>query len=559
MSELLEIRDLWIEGFSGEGRWLPIIKDVSLSIAQGEVVAFIGESGAGKSTLGLAALGFTRPGCRVASGTVMLDGQNLMTLPIERRRALRGKDVAYVAQSAAAGFNPAWSINWQVTEGPVFHGIMTRTEALGEARLLYRELALPDPETIGERYPHQVSGGQLQRLMTAMAMSCHPGLLVLDEPTTALDVTTQIEVLQAMKTAIRHSNIAAIYVTHDLSVVAQMADRAIVMRHGAIVDQGATADLIGKPTVEYTRTLIGAVKLPPRQVVARNLADDQPPVKDRDTVLDVINVDTAYGTAKILHDVTLSLNKGQTLAIVGESGCGKSTLARVISGLKAATAGEVRLNGNPLAPDVRQRSREDTRKVQMIFQIPDVSLNPKQTIGEILGRPLAFYHDMMGAARDDRVAELLDMVELPRNFISRLPAELSGGQKQRIGIARALAADPDVILCDEVTSALDTVVAASVIELLRDLQQKLGIAYVFISHDLSVVADVATDVAVLYAGRVVEHGPRDRVFSPPHHDYTELLLSSVPELRPGWLEEITAERVARDVNKYAAGIAGSAN
>ena len=541
MALLLDIQDLWIQGQSADGTWSPIIRGASLQMQPGEVVALIGESGAGKSTLGLAALGYTRPGCRFSSGSVKLNGQDLVDLSTADRQAVRGKDVAYVAQSAAAGFNPALAINHQVTEGPVFHKIKSRSDAIADAQVLYRELALPDPDNIGERYPHQVSGGQLQRLMTAMAMSCHPGLLILDEPTTALDVTTQIEVLQAIKKAIQQSSTAAIYVTHDLSVVAQVADRSVVMRYGEIVEEGPTSELIREPKAEYSRTLIGAVKSSPRQVVEKSQEAGGQPARQPDEVivLETRNVDTAYGETKILHNVNLSLAKGQTLAVVGESGCGKSTMARVMSGLKAATAGEVALNGEVLNPAVRGRSREEIRKIQMIFQIPDVSLNPRHTISEILGRPLTFYHGLKGAKREARVNELLEMVELPVEFATRRPAELSGGQKQRIGIARALAADPEVILCDEVTSALDTVVGAAVIELLRDLQEKLGVAYVFISHDLAVVADVASDIAVFYAGRVVEHGPRDAVFSPPFHPYTQVLLSSVPELRPGWLEEVT--------------------
>ncbi len=546
MEPLLDIRNLKIEGQSANGTWSPILFGASLQIQPGEVVALIGESGAGKSTLGLAALGYTRPGCRFSSGSVDLNGQNLLDLSNIDRQAVRGKDVAYVAQSAAAGFNPALSINRQVTEGPVFHKVKSRSDAIADAHFLYRELALPDPDHIGTRYPHQVSGGQLQRLMTAMAMSCHPGLLVLDEPTTALDVTTQIEVLQAVKKAIQNSRAAAIYVTHDLSVVAQVADRSVVMRYGEIVEKGPTADIIRAPGTEYSRTLIGAVKASPRQVVERSRETESQRGHQvgEEIVLEIRHVDAAYGELKILHDVSLALAKGRTLAVVGESGCGKSTIVRVMSGLKAATVGDVALNGTSLNASVRGRSREEIRKIQMIFQSPDVSLNPRHTISEILGRPLTFYHDLKGGERGDRVKELLEMVELPADFAARHPAELSGGQKQRIGIARALAADPEVILCDEVTSALDTVVGAAVIELLRNLQKKLGVAYVFISHDLAVVADVASDIAVFYAGRVVEIGSRDAVFSPPFHPYTRLLLSSVPELRPGWLEEVTAGKDA---------------
>lgn len=432
MAALLDIKDIWIEGRASGGGWSPIIRGASLSLQPGEVLALIGESGAGKSTLGLAALGYTRPGCRFTSGSVKLNGQEMVGLSTQMRHQVRGKDVAYVAQSAAAGFNPARSIDWQVTEGPVLHKIKTNAQALTDARILYRELALPDPDNIGTRYPHQVSGGQLQRLMTAMAMSCNPGLLILDEPTTALDVTTQIEVLLAVKKAIRDSNTAAIYVTHDLSVVAQVADRALVMRYGEIVDQGPTSELIANPQAEYSQTLIGAVKASPRQVVAQSRASGGSKQVDSSDmpVLEARNVDTAYGELKILHDINLSLSKGKTLAIVGESGCGKSTFARVVSGLKSATAGEIFLNGTALKGSVRERSRDDVRKIQMIFQIPDVSLNPRHTIDEILGRPLSFYHGLKGKKRAARVAELLEMVELPADFSLRRPGALSGGQKQ---------------------------------------------------------------------------------------------------------------------------------
>lgn len=550
MSDILSIRDLSIQGKPPDGSWMPIARNINMTVKSGEVVALIGESGAGKSTIGLAALGYTRPGCRFAGGDVDLAGTNLLPLTTKERQDFRGKTVAYVAQSAAAGFNPSLTINRQVTEAPVYHRVFSPPEARDGAVVLYRQLALPEPESIGDRYPHQVSGGQLQRLMTAMAMSCEPGLLVMDEPTTALDVTTQIEVLVSIKNAIRETNTAAIYITHDLTVVAQIADRTIVLLNGEIVDQGTTRQIITAPSHEYTKSLISAVKPSPRQTVEATEREERMEAgaktqhMDMAAIIKVDKVSAAYGDKVVLKDVDLKINSGRTVAVVGESGCGKSTLARVISGLKAPSKGRILYNGSPLSAKVRHRNRDETRRIQMIFQIPDVALNPRHLIREILGRPLSFFLGMDANQRKERIAELLEIVELPANFEGRFPGELSGGQKQRIGIARALAAEPDVILCDEVTSALDTVVGAAVLDLMQQLQRKLGIAYVFISHDLSTVAHIADDVAVLYAGQVVERGPKISVFKPPYHPYTRLLLRSVPELRPGWLEETTATKEA---------------
>ena len=549
-NSLLKIIDLRIEGKPPGLDWISIVKGVSLTVESGEVIALIGESGAGKSTVGLAALGYTRPGCRFAGGSVALGGKDLLSLDVTKRQAFRGKDVAYVAQSAAAGFNPALTINHQVTEAPVYHRVMSPSEAGDQAMILYRQLALPFPESIGKRYPHQVSGGQLQRLMTAMAMSCRPGLLVLDEPTTALDVTTQIEVLISIKNVIRETNTAAIYITHDLTVVAQIADRTIVLLNGEIVEEAPTGQIIADPRHRYTKSLIAAVKPSPRQTVEEIKEEKSVEAEatsqgtDLHPVITVNSVSAAYGTSLVLRDVTLDIYRGRTVAVVGESGCGKSTLARVIAGLKAPSKGMVLYNKTPLPAKVRQRNRDQTRRIQMIFQMPDVALNPRHRIRETLGRPLSFFRGMDAGQRDGRIAELLQLVELPPDFAGRLPGELSGGQKQRIGIARALAAEPDVILCDEVTSALDTVVGAAVLDLLQQLQRDLGIAYVFISHDLSTVAHIADNVVVLYAGQVVELGPKKNVFQPPYHPYTLLLLRSVPELRRDWLEEATASREA---------------
>ncbi len=549
MAPLIEVDRLVIDARADSGVMTPIVKDVSFGIERGEVVALIGESGSGKTTIALSALGYTKPGLEFTSGEVRLEGRDVITMPPEEKRDLRGQRVAYLAQSAAATFNPALTIGEQVTESPVLHGQMSREEAERRAEELYRALELPDPDRLGQRYPHQVSGGQLQRLMAAMALCGKPDLLILDEPTTALDVTTQIEVLKAFKAVIRQEGAAALYVTHDLSVVAQIADRIVVLYAGDVLEHGNADQVINRPSHEYTRRLMAAVRPPP----AAGQGDDALEEHLREhPALAVRDVSAGYGrqmdgsvAVTVLRDVTISVQRGHTMGIIGESGCGKSTLARVMSGLLPASEGAILLDGQQLEPDLRRRDRDQLRRVQFVFQMADVALNPRQRIGGILGRPLEFYFGLRGRERRQRVAELLEMVELPTEFADRYPEELSGGQKQRVNLARALAASPEVLLCDEVISALDTIVGANVIELLKRLRQRSGVSFVFISHDLSTVASFADEIVVLYAGRVVEQGPTDRVLSPPYHPYTRLLIASVPELRIGWLEETMESQVAQ--------------
>ena len=546
---LLEVDDLQIEARSEQGEILPIVKGVSFEVERGEVVALIGESGSGKTTIALSSLGYTKPGLEFAGGEVRLDGRNVITMPPDERRGMRGRKVAYLAQSAAATFNPALTIGEQVTESAVLHGILTPVEANRRAEELYRTLELPDPDRLGRRYPHQVSGGQLQRLMAAMALCGKPDLLVLDEPTTALDVTTQIEVLKAFKRVIKEQGSAAIYVTHDLAVVAQIADHIVVLYAGEIQEMGKADNVISRPTHDYTRRLMAAVRPPP--AAGQGDAASEEHLRDM-PALETRKVSAGYGrkldgspAMKVLFDIDVSIERGQVVGVIGESGCGKSTLARVMAGLTPAFAGDVLLDGDALAASVPERERDELRKVQFVFQMADTALNPKQRIDEILGRPVEFYLGLKGDAKRKRVLELLDMVELPYEFAGRYPEELSGGQKQRVNLARALAADPEVLLCDEVTSALDTIVGANVIQLLRNLKNRTGVSFVFISHDLSTVSSFADEIVVLYAGRVVEKGPVDAVLSPPFHPYTRLLISSVPELRVGWMEEMLATSTAQ--------------
>jgi peptide/nickel transport system ATP-binding protein len=527
---LLEMKDVVIDGYSDD-RWHEIVKGVDVTLKRGEIMGLIGESGAGKSTLGLAAMGFARPGCRITSGSIIFDGIDLMKISEAERRALRGSRIAYVAQSAAASFNPAHPLIEQTVEATVRRGIKPEAEAKADARMLYRELQLPNPDLIGDRYPHQVSGGQLQRVMTAMAMSPRPDLIIFDEPTTALDVTTQVEVLAAMRRIVEQYNTAAIYITHDLAVVAQMADVIKVLRYGETIEDADTRKMLASPEKEYTKSLWSVRSI------------EKPEEKSADIVLKVDHVDASYtGSAKVLDDVTIEVPRGHTVAIVGESGSGKSTTARAITGLLPPSKGQVLFNGKPLPPTLKERSVDQLQKIQMIYQMADTAMNPRQTVRDIIGRPLEFYLGLRGRERDQRLLELLEMIELDESFIDRLPAELSGGQKQRICIARALAASPELIICDEVTSALDQIVQKGILELLLRLQRELGLTYIFITHDIATVKAISDQIVVMLEGRVVEQGMKSEILSPPYPDYTKLLLSSVPEMDPDWLTGLLAER-----------------
>jgi peptide/nickel transport system ATP-binding protein len=532
---LLEISNLTIEATSypaGEKpQKISIVRGVSLSLTKGRVLGLIGESGAGKSTIGLSAMGYGRGGVRLSGGSVRLNGQEVRGASARRLRALRGAEVTYVAQSAAAAFNPALKIIDQVIEATLEHGRMTRPEARERAIDLFTRLGLPDPETFGNRYPHQVSGGQLQRAMTAKALCPKPELVIFDEPTTALDVTTQLGVLAAIKKAIRDFDVAALYITHDLAVVAQIADDIMVLRNGEMVEFGTCEQIINNPREDYTRALVTART---GEHVERH--------PQGEPVLAIRGVNARYrGLAvDVLKDINLEVRPGTTLAIVGESGSGKSTLARVMTGLLPPHAGDVCFDGRILPAALAGRTKEDLRELQMIYQMADVAMNPRQTIEMIIGRPLTFYFGLKGAERHKRVLELLDDIELGAEFLTRYPAELSGGEKQRVCIARALAAKPKLIICDEVTSALDPLVAKGILKLLRNLQQREGVSYVFITHDIAAVREVADTIAVMLGGEVVRYGGKAEVLSPPFDDYTKLLLRSVPETRLGWLEDTLA-------------------
>ena len=521
-----------------------LVDALSFTIRPGEVLALIGESGSGKTTTALALMGHARRGCRISGGSVRIGDVDVLSLRARQLRALRGRTVSYIAQSAAASFDPSRSILDQVVEPACLHGTLPRGEAELKAIALFRELALPEPETIGQRYPHQVSGGQLQRLMAAMALITDPEVVILDEPTTALDVTTQVEVLRAFRRVVRERQVTAVYVSHDLAVVAQMADHILVLRDGRMREVGATERLLAAPQNEYTQSLLAAARPATR---AHGAAGE-----GAEVLLRVKGLSAGYGArgpdgkpaVTILEDIDLELRRGQAIGVIGESGSGKTTLARVVAGLLPPSIGTMEFDGRVLAPALRQRSREDLRRIQIVFQSADTALNPSQTIERILARPLQFYRGLKGEPLRRRIDELLDLVKLPRTLAERLPGGLSGGQKQRVNLARALAADPDLILCDEVTSALDTVVGAAVLDLIAELRRDLGVSYLFISHDLHTVRAVCDEIVVMRHGRKLAQVARADYERGPHHPYYEELARAVPELRRGWLDDLDRARPA---------------
>ncbi|MEI9410648.1 ABC transporter ATP-binding protein [Mesorhizobium salmacidum] len=541
MTNLVEVRNLRIEATTDAGRIVEIIKGVSLDIADGEIVALIGESGSGKTTVALSLMGHARPGCRITGGEINVNGKNMATLSEKERAKLRGTDIAYVPQSAAASFNPSSTIMEQVIEVTRIHKLMPPEQARKRAVKLFKALSLPDPNGIGARYPHQVSGGQLQRLSAAMALIGDPKLVIFDEPTTALDVTTQIDVLKAFKSVMRAGGIAGVYVSHDLAVVAQIADHIVVLKGGEVQETGTTAQILSAAQHPYTRELLAAFEPKRRQAQA-----------DADAVtkqlLRIDNLTAGYGAVRddglplirAVNSVSLVVEKGRNLGIIGESGCGKSTLARVIAGIHPAAAGEIVFDGKELQRGAGKRTQDQLREMQIVFQYADTALNPAKPVEDIIARPLVFYHGLDRQTRSKRVDELLDMVRLPKTLRYRHPSELSGGQKQRVNFARALAADPKLIICDEITSALDTVVAAAVIELLKELQRELGLSYIFISHDLSVVEAICDEIMVMYNGERVEQITPDKVKAATH-PYSKLLFSSVPKLDPTWLDGLVRD------------------
>jgi peptide/nickel transport system ATP-binding protein len=580
---VLEVEGLRVEL---EGVGIDIVDDISFEIAAGEVLGLVGESGSGKSTVAVALLGHTRRGARIAGGEVRIDGRDILRHRAPELRALRGGTVSYIPQDPASALNPALRIRTQLEE------ILTAHRYDGRDRLteMLAEVLLPHDAEFLRRYPHQLSGGQQQRVAIAMAFACRPRVIVLDEPTTGLDVTTQAHVLATVRHLCGTHGVAALYVSHDLAVVAALANRVAVMYAGRIVETGPERVLFRAAAHPYTRRLVEAIPevsgrhalegiagtaprpgqrpagcffeprcsfaveecahtFPPvervgerhdvrcyrnAEVLATAARERRPapelPTADEELLIEVRGLNAAHGQRQVLFDIDLLVRPRQCVALVGESGSGKTTLARCIAGLHRNFNGDVRLRGRPLPAGARARDRGTRRELQYIFQSPYSSLNPRKTIGQIVGQPVRLFFDLSHREAHDRIAATLERVRLSASVMPRYPHELSGGERQRVAIARALAADPTVLVCDEITSALDVSVQAAIIDLIAQLQREMQLGLLFVTHNLALIRTIAEDVAVMSAGRIVEFGKADEVLDAPQDAYTKALLADTPSM-----------------------------
>ncbi|MDO1582603.1 ABC transporter ATP-binding protein [Rhizobium oryzicola] len=543
--------------FQRKGLWLPVVRDVSFDVAAGETVALVGESGSGKSVTAMSLMRLYPPEtCRI-EGEVRLEGQDLLQFPERRMRDIRGNRVAMIFQEPMTSLNPSLTIGDQISEVLVAHRGLSLKAAAKETLALMEKVRIPSAAKRMQEYPHQLSGGMRQRIMIAMALACRPRLLIADEPTTALDVTIQAQILELIKLLQEEEGMGVLFITHDMGVVAEIADRTIVMYKGEAIERGATGEIFADPQRAYTKALLSAVpKLgsmtgepgPARfplidvesghpvemPVVADTVSAEPVPllqVRDLTTRFDIANgfLGARSGRVHAVESVSFDLKAGETLALVGESGCGKSTTGRTIMRLLNATSGSVKLDGREILDLTGQQLRDMRRHIQMIFQDPFASLNPRIEVGDAVAEPL-LTHGIASGKRDarDQVADLMVKVGLQPDMAGRFPHEFSGGQRQRLCIARALAMAPQVIVADEAVSALDVSIKAQVINLMLDLQESLGLAYVFISHDMAVVERMSHRVAVMYLGEIVEIGPRRSIFENPQHPYTRRLLEAVP-------------------------------
>ena len=543
MNHIIEVSNLNLGFNNKSGDFCHILKDVNLQVKPKDIIGLVGESGSGKSTLALALMGYTNDGCFIKSGAIQFDNKDIVQLPIEALAAIRGSQIALIPQNAGQALTPTMKVGPQIQEVLQFHSDIDKANYKSRVIELLNDVKLPDPEQIFSRYPHQLSGGQQQRVAIAMALAVKPDLLILDEPTTGLDATTQVHILDLLKALIHKHNVAMVFVSHDFGAVSRLCNKVCVMYKGEIVEHGDIKKVLLEPEHSYTQALLKAVP-----VIGKNQKNTLPVTPqdevEKETSISLTDLKISYHRNTLWQSITrqaepeatvdninLTLKKGETLALIGESGSGKSTILKTIAGLNKANGGEIIFNGKPLEI-LEKRSKKQKKQIQMIFQNPDASLNPKQTILQILSKPLQLYFNMNSAQCHERAKELLIQVHLNPDYLYRNPTMLSGGEKQRVAIARAFASEPELLLCDEITSALDVTVQATVLTLLKELQLKFNTSYIFIAHDLAIVESIADQIAILNKGRICEVGETKSVFANPTHPYTKTLLNSVlkPEI-----------------------------
>lgn len=523
---VVDITGLTVD-FEVDKQWVPAVKGVSLSVAKGEVLAIVGESGSGKSTTAMAIPALLPPSARVR-GSVKLSGAELLGATNDELRAVRGKDVAVIFQEPMTALNPVYTIGWQIAEAVCAHKKMSRRQARDRAVELLDLVDMPEPAKRVKHYPHQLSGGQRQRAMIAQALALDPGLLIADEPTTALDVTVQAEILDLMRDLRHRIDAGIILITHDMGVVADMADRIMVMKDGEVVEQGDAEGIFHRAQQPYTRQLLASV--PHLGATLHGRDESNPPPTDLALSVEhaVIEYPGKSGSFRAVDDVSFTIGRGEVVGLVGESGSGKSTIGRAAVGLLRVASGTICVAGQDISTANRKQLRDIRSKVGVVFQDPGSSLNPRWPIGQSIAEPLTLHTDMDRTQREGRVKTLLEQVQLPAAMRNRFPHQLSGGQRQRVGIARALALEPTLLIADEPTSALDVSVQATVLDLFAELQREHGFACLFISHDLAVVELVASRIAVLNRGRLAEFGSDTQVLTAPKDDYTKRLLAAVP-------------------------------